>query len=185
MPDVEAYCPQALICSAANISFLLSCSVCSTVFPLAPWDVIGFSKLVPCHSWGHVVVLMVSVKLQLDLPTFPSHGISGFTSVLCHIHRHLPWAAWKNHCASGMFITNLQIAGWAVSLTGWVLIRGFKLTCRQAGAAALHLLCWCCCCCSCCLYLSSLLQSVHLFRSWSSGEPNCKHFGAVNCLPEV
>lgn len=91
MPDVEAYCPQALICSAANISFLLSCSVSSTIFPLASSD----AKLAPWHSWGHVVVLIVPVKLQLHLLTFFSP--IWVYSVLCHIHRNLPWADRKNH----------------------------------------------------------------------------------------
>lgn len=74
------------------------------------------------------MVLVVSVKLQLDLPTFLSHNIWIYF-LLCHIHRNLPRGDWINHSASGMLVANLQIVGWAVGSTGWVLIRGFNLKC--------------------------------------------------------
>lgn len=118
VPDVGAYCPQALVRTAANISFLVSHAVCSIFFLILAFsDVIYLSKLSPLHLEDLSWCLWSQLSHSSICPL--SHSvISRFTSVLCHIHRNLPLAGQKNHLrAFGKLITNWQVVGWTMRLT--------------------------------------------------------------------
>lgn len=118
VPDVRAYYPQALVCTAANISFLLIQFVVWFSSFFLPHKFSTSANSGSFALWGPVVVLMVLVKQQLNLSIFSSHNLWVYFCAVSHPQKSsLSWSE-KSLTAAGIFITNLQVVGWTVKLTG-------------------------------------------------------------------